>query len=364
MAEALFQRGHNIHVITYHLGEKTDLVPFKVHRINNIPTYRKLSSGPTYQKLVLVDAILAIQVRRLLKKLPFDLIHAHHYEGLLVANLASKGYNIPIFYDAHTLLESELPHYKIGLPFGLKKKIGCFLDGWLPKRAHHIISVTDEIKHRLVRNGCQNEKFTVIPNGIEFDHFGKVHDNLNAHCSMAKILAYAGNTSDFQGIDLLLKAFQKALLHRNDLQLWIITKSSFDRYRSLAESLNLLPSIRLVHADFEDLPKYLASADIVLNPRINCDGYPVKLLNYMASGKPIVSFKGSAKNIVHGINGWIVKDADIDAFADAILLLLDSPNLTRTLGINAKEQACKMLTWEAIAQNLEVIYESEVRSYH
>jgi glycosyltransferase involved in cell wall biosynthesis len=165
-------------------------------------------------------------------------------------------------------------------------------------------------------------------------------------------------------MDLLLKCFQKALLSRNDLQLWIITESSFDQYRSLAKRLGIWSSICLVHVNFEDLPRHLASADIVLNPRINCDGYPVKLLNYLASGKPIVSFEGSAKIIDHGINGWIVDDGDINAFADAILLLLDRPDLAQTLGTNAKKHACKMFTWEAIAKNLEVIYESVIKSYH
>jgi glycosyltransferase involved in cell wall biosynthesis len=178
-----------------------------------------------------------------------------------------------------------------------------------------------------------------------------------------KTLAYAGNTDDFQGVDQLLKAFQIALQHKNNLQLMIVTQSSFDKYRPLAQRLNIWSSICLVKANFEALPSHLAKADILLNPRTDCDGYPIKLLNYMASGKPIVTFEGSAKNIIHGINGWIVKDGDIDAFAGAILMLLEKPILAQSLGITAKEHSSRMHSWQAIAQKLDIVYKSLLDSW-
>jgi glycosyltransferase involved in cell wall biosynthesis len=334
-----------------------------LHRIQNIPTYQKLSSGPTYQKLLLVDPFLVLLLRRVLKLMPFDLIHAHHFEGLLVAKLGGIGHRIPVIFDAHTLLESELPHYRLGLPIGLKKRLGAFLDQRLPISADHIISVTDQIKLRMKRYGYQDRKATVVYNGVECDHFNQGSDVCAATGLNTKIVAYAGSMDDFQGIDLLLKAFQKALMQRDDMQLMIITQSSFDKYRSLAQELRIWPHICLVHSNFQDLPSHLVKADIVLNPRIDCDGYPVKLLNYMASGKPIVSFEGSAKNLVHGVNGWIVRDADIQAFADAITMLLEKPLLAKSLGINAKVHSSKMHSWEAIARKLEMVYDSTIKSY-
>jgi glycosyltransferase involved in cell wall biosynthesis len=251
----------------------------------------------------------------------------------------------------------------LGLPIGLKKRLGSFLDRQLPKSADHIISVTDQIKSRMQQYGYQDRKVTVVYNGVELDHFNQCSDVCMTTGSNKKIVAYAGSIDDFQGIDLLLKAFQKALLQRDDMQLMIITQSSFEKYRSLAQDLRIWQDICLVDSDFENLPNHLVKADIVLNPRTDCDGYPVKLLNYMALGKPIVSFEGSAKNIVHGVNGWIVKDADIDAFADAILMLLEKPMIAQSLGVKAKEHCCQMHSWEAIAQKLERIYASLVSSY-
>src|SRR5678816_2423168 len=59
IAEQLGRRGHDVDVFTYHLGLSVDGVPFSTHRIANIPSYRKQSPGPTYQKLLVLDPLLA-----------------------------------------------------------------------------------------------------------------------------------------------------------------------------------------------------------------------------------------------------------------------------------------------------------------
>ena len=114
IAEAVARRGHAVHVVTYHLGEDLADSPFVVHRIRDVPAYRRTDPGPTARKLFQLDPMLAGLLRRLDRELHFDLVHAHHYEGLLVASHALRG--IPVIYDAHTLLASELPTYPIGLP--------------------------------------------------------------------------------------------------------------------------------------------------------------------------------------------------------------------------------------------------------
>jgi len=59
MAESLAARGHHVEVITYHLGQRVVDLPFAVHRIPRVPTYQRLKPGPSYQKLLLVDPLLA-----------------------------------------------------------------------------------------------------------------------------------------------------------------------------------------------------------------------------------------------------------------------------------------------------------------
>ncbi len=134
-AEALAKRGNEVHVVTYHLGAGELAAPVHVCRTAALPTFRKTSPGPSLQKLVLADPLLATKLYKLVRRRQIDVIHGHHYEGLLIGSAVAKLTNHPVVYDAHTLLEDELGHYPLGLPTRLKVSLGRRLDRLLPKRA-------------------------------------------------------------------------------------------------------------------------------------------------------------------------------------------------------------------------------------
>jgi glycosyltransferase involved in cell wall biosynthesis len=361
MAEALTQRGHEVHVITYHLGNEINGALFKVHRIKDIKTYHKYSPGPTYQKVIVIDPLLAVKLYKFLKHNEVDIIHAHNYEGLLISLFLSKNVRKPVIYDAHTLLESELPYYRLGLSKKILKLIGSRIDTWLPIKADHIITVTDTIRIKLIQKALVvPENITTIMNGVEKEHFIL----RNEYQNHMKTLIFTGNLAPYQGIDLLLKAFQLVLNRRSDIKLNIITESPFDCYEPLANELNIRNSINIFRSDFNMLPKYLAESDIALNPRVDCDGIPQKLINYMAAGKPIVSFESSGKSLLDGQKGLIVEDRNIPAFADAILKLLNDTVFANTLGDNARKFINSKCNWENTALLTETVYEKVLSGNH
>ena len=58
-------------------------------------------------KLLRYDPALARMVRRRLRSAPFDIVHAHHFEGLLTSAYGRQGTSIPLVYDAHTMLSAK-----------------------------------------------------------------------------------------------------------------------------------------------------------------------------------------------------------------------------------------------------------------
>jgi len=357
MASALARRGHEVSVVTYHLGKSSEDLPFSIHRISNVPTYHKTSPGPTYQKLALLDPLLALELRGLLRQESFDVIHAHHYEGLLVAVAARSRGTPPIVFDVHTLLESELPYYALGLTRWAKRGIGRALDRRLPRRADHLIAVTEQIRTKLVNEFAVSiNRVSTISNGVEHEHFDVPVKALPVDREV-RTLIFTGNMGAYQGIDLMLRAFKIVRDRRDDVRLVIVTEDSFELYEQLAAGLGVRPFIEVKRSTFDELPAHLAAADIALNPRVTCDGVPQKLLNYMAAGRPVVSFDGSAKHLVDGEHGLVVENEDTAAFACAINRLLNDPKLSRRLGANGKNFARSRLSWVHTAQQVEAVYD-------
>jgi glycosyltransferase involved in cell wall biosynthesis len=356
MAEALVARGHDVQVVAYHLGGGAP-ASFPIHRIRRVPTYRRTAPGPTYQKLLLVDPLLALKLRELLRRQTFDVIHAHHHEGMLVA-LAARRSSIPVVFDVHTLLESELPYYRLGLVASVKRKIGRLLDRRLANRADHVIAVTDTIRSRLIERGAAlPARVSVIPNGVECERFPqRPRPQANADGRVRRLI-FTGNLAAYQGIELLLAAFRTLLDTRRDVRLVVMTEDSFAPYERLASGLGVREFIDVQPSSFDEIPALLAASDVALNPRTACDGLPQKLLNYLAAGIPVVSFAGSAKHIVTGEHGLVVADGDTAGFARAVGRLLDEPALAARLGSNGRELVRSELSWDATARKVEAVYE-------
>src|ERR1700737_4792771 len=87
ICEALVDRGHRVHVVTYPFAD--DAVGDKV-RVWRVPYWRKrkvVYVGPSFEKLIL-DLLLLLKLCRVIRREKVEIIHAHAYEGALIGFLA------------------------------------------------------------------------------------------------------------------------------------------------------------------------------------------------------------------------------------------------------------------------------------
>ena len=154
----------------------------------------------------------------------------------------------------------------------------------------------------------------------------------------------------------MLQAF--ALLHarRADTRLTIVTDSPFTPYEALARRLGVRAAVDLRRATFPEQPAILAAATVAINPRVQCDGIPQKLLNYMAAGLPVATFESSAGPLRHEVTGLCVADRDTGAMAEALERLLTDRVLARRLGGAARDQARREFSWDQVAERVEDVY--------
>ena len=357
LAEAMAVRGHRVHVVAYHHGVGRVDPVVRLHRIPAVSGSDSLLPGPSLRKLTRLDPMLTRELAALLRRQQVDVIHAHHFEGLLVGYAARTlaGSSAPIIFDVHTLLTSELPTYGLGLPGWLKRLAGSHGDRWLPPLADEVASCTERIRNRLIEIGAMPlDRVTVVPNGVEPRRFEC--GSWVRPAGAAPRLIFTGNLARYQGIDAMLEALALVLRARPDARLSIVTNESFGEYEGRARELGVREAIDLLPASVDDEPALLGRADVALNPRVDCDGIPMKLLNYMAAARPVVSFTGSAPGLTHRQHAWLVPDGDIAGFARGVLALLDDPVLGRAMGHRARRFVQTHHTWDRSAALGEEMY--------
>lgn len=354
LCEGLAARGHQVDVITYHLGDQVSLAGVRIHRSAAVRGYTRTAPGPTPRKLLVLDRLLTARLKTYLLEQSVDVIYAHHVEGLITAVLARQDRRVPIVFDAHTALESELPYYGPRAAAFLMRMAGRVLDRFLPACADHTITVTPELHQRLLTVGSLDpERISVVQNGIEFELFDEARRG--GHKTCVPTLVFAGNLASYQGIDLMLQAFALVRERYRDVRLSIVSHAPFAHFEDLAAALRIRDALDIAEVGFEAVPEHLARASIALNPRLDMPGIAQKSLNYMAMGLPIVSFAGSGRHLVDGESALLVENGNVAGFAAAIQRLIEDPELARWLGNNALRLVRQKYDWATSSEALERI---------
>lgn len=355
MAEELAALGHDVQVATYHLGDPVGPTGCKVQRIRNIGVYRDTAPGPSWRKLLLADPLLTAKVWSVARNFRPDVIHAHHFEGVLTALPAARGLGIPLVFDAHVLLEGELQYYKMGLPRPVIRLVSALLDGVLPRACSHVVAISPEIRDRLVdHHRVARAAVTVVPNGVEQNFFTGRRRALGE--GGGPRLVFAGNLAAYQGVGYLLEALPHVIRRLSTARLVMVTEDNPDEFLAAAAEAGLADHVEVLAASLAELPDVLASADVLLNPRVECPGVPLKLLNYMASGRPIVTFEGSSRYLEDGKSALIVRNGDVEGFAAAILKAVDDTAWSDGIGSLARDYAQEHLSWKAAGVALGRVY--------
>jgi len=357
MAESLAMNGHEVHVATYHLGEHKVDTPYTIHRIIQVPFYNKLEPGPSVIKLLLVDPLLTLKLIRLIAKYKFDIIYAHHYEGFICALSARLLKKHPVVFDIHTLLAVELPYYGPTNAEGLLRRVGEKIDTTLPVYADHVVGISEEIVAKVTREAhVAPEKISLISNGVELELFMAAQPDRERLENAGIILAYAGNFARYQGIETMLKALSLLKETNQGITLNLISINELKEYQPLLRKLGIEQHVNHIQVPFSDLPQQLANADILINPRFVSAGYPLKLLNYMAAGKPVITMSGTSHKTIHGQTGWVVQGNDPVDLATGIQYLIDNPDLREKLGTNARQYVEDNFLWAEKTRQLEQIF--------
>jgi len=111
------------------------------------------------------------------------------------------------------------------------------------------------------------------------------------------------------------------------------------------------------YVDRRDLIKYYQNASVYVLPSY-FEGLPTTLLEAMSCGIASVAtdVDGSSEVIINGKTGLLVSPKNPKQLSEAILKLLDSDSLRKTLGLNARKYIVGNHDWTTISSRIEEVY--------
>ncbi|MCX6004971.1 MAG: glycosyltransferase family 4 protein [Chloroflexi bacterium] len=285
---------------------------------------------------------LPYQVKRVLAKEKFDIIHLHEpFIPMLCLStlIESDTINIGTFHACH----ARSSGYWLGQP----------IMHTLGKKLHGKIAVSkpalDYISHYLPAD------YQIIPNGVDTNHY-KPAGPVRAEYADGKLnILFVGRLEERKGVDDLIRACALVKEDFADFRLIIVGPGIKLRYQYELLAKRLLPDkvIFTNYVTFAELPQYYRTADIFCAPATKDESFGIVLLEAMASGKPVVAtnIPGYASVLTDGQEGLLAKPRDPHSLARSLLTLIHDKSMRLKLAQRGLVTAEKY-SWENVSRQV------------
>ena len=374
LADRLSLKGHQVRVIDYEIlwrdqGRRElyskrqvfDNVS-KIHQGAKVTVIR-----PGIIKIPWLDYASLIlthrkEIGRQIKEFSPDVIIGFSILNSYLAVKAAKRNAIPFIYYWIDVLHRLIPLK----PFQLIARI---VESQTLRQADRILVINDKLKEYVTKIGAPLERTQVLRAGIDIEQFNPT-DNGNAirkEYGLKKddiVLFFMGWLYHFSG----LKEVAVRLADTKDYTLKFLIVGEGDAYdelQQIQQKYNLQDRLILTgKKPYQEIPAFIAASDVCLLPayateKIMQDIVPIKMYEYMAMAKPVVSTKlpGVVKEFGEA-NGVVYISKPEDAVEKAIRLIQDGS--LKELGAKAR-RFVERYSWDNITNEFEKILEEVIK---
>lgn len=250
---------------------------------------------------------------------------------------------------------------------GLFYRIQLWLEKATFRSSDVVISTNNTYRSMaLGRGGKREQDVFVVRNGPDLRTFRLVPPNPARKHGKAFLVGYVGNIGSQEGLDILLDAaLEMRKRGRHDVHFTCIGGGpGLPSLRKLAADKGLGDMVEFSgRISDEDLLEILSTADVCVNPdrpcAMNSMSTMIKIMEYMALGKPIVQFDGiEGRYSAQDASVYSRSDGDLGTdFADQIEWLLDRPEERARMGEAGRKRVEEHLAWEHSVPHLLDAYE-------
>ena len=212
---------------------------------------------------------------------------------------------------------------------------------------------------------------TVVPNGADTEALDPERwrsDRTELRRSLGfsgdrPVVGFAGSLKPWHGVELLFDAVADLAA---TVELGLLVVGDGPRRAQVDERAGRLPPSVAVAVTgavpAADVPRYLAAMDIAVAPYLPSERFyfsPLKVVEAMAAGLPVVASAFDPVREMVGPTGVLVPAGDVGALSSALRDLASDPAARRRLGDAGRARAVSDMDWMAVAARTMHIARSE-----
>lgn len=285
-----------------------------------------------------------------------DLIHSNT-AAVLEGAFVAKRLSLPLVWSIHEII--------------LKPRIVCKLTSWIVSRYSSKVVVDSEaVKSHLEHTDYfGNNPISVIYNGVDASHFSPNLDTIGLRREFeipdnARIVGMVGRVNAWKGQMDFLEAAEKVMSEMDDVYA-VLVGSSFEgeEWREVELASRIIDSPfreRILQKGYRNDSREIYNLfDVFVLPSTNPDPLPTVVLENMACGNPIVSYRhgGVCEMVEEGVNGFFAHVGDTDDMAEKIKELLRNPALRHRFGLASRERLLQEFSLESYIENIAAVYD-------
>jgi glycosyltransferase involved in cell wall biosynthesis len=385
-AGLLVSQGYEVSVISVRKPDQVfseDIEGVRVYRVPDLILFRKTRSNEPLGRAALLllklksylgyafefcyfTAACFVVASYIFVKRGFDVIHAHNPpDTLFLVALPFKLLGKKFVFDHHDL-SPELYRSRYGAGQGLVTRLLGMAEWCSVKLADVVIATNESYKKiDMERSNKDPRSIFVVRNGPSKRHLEPTEPNPRFRPLNKCLLCYVGDLNPQDGVDYLLRSLHHLIngLKREDFHCVIIgSGDSLEDLRDLARELKLDGAVKFPgFISEDDLQAYLSTADICVDPDpsspLNDVSTWIKISEYMAHAKPIVTFDLKETRFSAADGALYVQPNDERKFAEGIAQLMDDPALRARMGTFGRQRVERELQWSVVGQNLISAYQ-------
>ena len=311
-------------------------------------------------RLAALDPYLFMNILRLIRRDPPDILHTHLVKSDIHGRLAGRLAKVPVIISTLHNSDPWAQRWPIGTLYGLSSRL-----------ADKLVAVSAEVRdYHIAYSGIDPQKIQVIQNGVNIQRFQdrkKTGSAVRAEFKVDAGMVVYGIVGRFvpqKDHATFLRAAAKIHQQMPNARFLIIGDGPLRiELQTTAQQLGLSEVVNFTGFR-EDMPAVLAALDVMVFTSL-WEGLPVTLLEGMASALPVIA------TAVDGINSvvlpedsaYLIANGDFSSLAAKAITLGQNPELRQKMGKAGYERVLDQFSLEKMVNQTESLY-SEMLQKH